>query len=82
MSLFLTLFFVVAALIILISVFKINPFISFLIVSIIAGLVLGIPYTKITDAVQKGIGDMMASIVVVICIGAMIGKLVAETGAA
>lgn len=82
MSLFLTLFFVVAALIVLISLFKINPFISFLIVSIIAGLVLGIPYMKITDAVQKGIGDMMASIVVVICIGAMIGKLVAESGAA
>ncbi len=62
--------------------FKINPFISFLIVSIIAGLALGIPYSKITAAVQKGIGDMMASIVIVICIGAMIGKLVAESGAA
>ncbi|MFI0490289.1 GntP family permease [Flavobacterium sp.] len=82
MSLFLTLFLVVFALIVLISLFKINPFISFLIVSIIAGLALGIPYSKITAAVQKGIGDMMASIVIVICLGAMIGKLVAESGAA
>jgi Gnt-I system high-affinity gluconate transporter len=82
MSLFITLFLVVIALIVLISLFKINPFISFLIVSIIAGLALGIPYSKITAAVQKGIGDMMASIVIVICIGAMIGKLVAESGAA
>ena len=82
MSLFITLFLVVLALIFLISLFKINPFISFLIVSIIAGLALGIPYSKITAAVQKGIGDMMASIVIVICIGAMIGKLVAESGAA
>ncbi len=82
MSLFITLFLVVVALIVFISLFKINPFISFLIVSIIAGLALGIPYSKITAALQKGIGDMMASIVIVICIGAMIGKLVAESGAA
>ncbi len=82
MSLFITLFLVVVALVVLISLFKINPFISFLIVSIIAGLALGIPYSKISIAVQKGIGDMMASIVIVICVGAMIGKLVAESGAA
>jgi Gnt-I system high-affinity gluconate transporter len=82
MTLFLTLFLVVVALIFLISLFKINPFISFLIVALLAGLALGIPYSKITAAVQKGIGDMMASIVIVICIGAMIGKLVAESGAA
>lgn len=82
MTLFLTLFLVVVALIFLISLFKINPFISFLIVALLAGLALGIPYSKITAAVQKGIGDMMASILIVICIGAMIGKLVAESGAA
>lgn len=82
MTLFLTLFLAVVALIFSISLLKINPFISFLIVALLAGLALGIPYSKITAAVQKGIGDMMASIVIVICIGAMIGKLVAESGAA
>ena len=82
MALFLTLLLVVIALICLISWFKINPFIAFIIVSIFAGLALGIPFSQITAAVQKGIGDMMASIVIVICIGAMIGKLVAESGAA
>lgn len=82
MALFLTLFLVVIALICLISWFKINPFIAFIMVSIVAGLALGIPFSQITTAVQKGIGDMMASIVIVICMGAMIGKLVAESGAA
>lgn len=82
MALFFTLFLVVIALICLISWFKINPFIAFIFVSILAGLALGIPFSQITAAVQKGIGDMMASIVIVICLGAMIGKLVAESGAA
>ena len=82
MALFLTLLVVVIALICLISIFKINPFISFLIISILAGLALGIPFSEITAAVQKGIGDMMSSILIVICMGAMMGKLVAESGAA
>ena len=82
MVLFLTLFLVVVALILLITLLKVNPFISFLIIAIIAGLALGIPFSKISAAIQKGIGDMMASILIVICMGAMIGKLVAESGAA
>jgi Gnt-I system high-affinity gluconate transporter len=74
--------FCIALLIVLISQFKINAFLSFLIVSLIAGLMLGIEATKITASVQKGIGDMLGSLVVVIIGGAMLGKLVAESGAA
>ena len=69
-------------LILLISAIKINPFIAFMLVSIIAGLLLGIPLTFISKSIQKGIGDMLGSIVIIICIGAMVGKLVAESGAA
>lgn len=82
MVLFITLFLLVVALILLITLLKVNPFISFLIIAIIAGLTLGIPFSKISAAIQKGMGDMMASILIVICLGAMIGKLVAESGAA
>ena len=69
-------------LILLISALKISPFIAFMLVSIFAGILLGIPLTDISKSIQKGIGDMLGSIVIIICIGAMVGKLVAESGAA
>src|ERR1700733_3595590 len=61
---------------------KINSFIAFLVVSLLAGWLLGIPLNKISHSVQQGIGDMLGSLVIVICLGAMLGKLVAESGAA
>jgi Gnt-I system high-affinity gluconate transporter len=72
----------IALLVLLITYFKINPFLAFLIISILAGFLLGIDVGKITGSVQKGIGDMLGSLVIVIVSGAMLGKLVAESGAA
>lgn len=72
----------ILSLVLLISWGKINAFLAFLIVAIITGLMLGIPLNKITQSVQKGIGDTLGSLVIVIALGAMLGKLVAESGAA
>ncbi|MFZ5999397.1 MAG: gluconate:H+ symporter [Bacteroidota bacterium] len=72
----------IVLLVVLISYFKINAFLSFLIVSLTGGLLLGIEPSKIGGVVQKGIGDILGSLAVVIIAGAMLGKLVAETGAA
>ncbi|MCR6719918.1 MAG: GntP family permease [Chitinophagaceae bacterium] len=72
----------IALLIVLISWAKFNTFLAFLIVSILAGICLGIPPESIAQSVQKGIGDMLGSLVVIIVLGAMLGKLVAESGAA
>src|SRR5258708_38822392 len=69
-------------LVLLITWAKFNPFLAFLIVSIAAGLLLGIPVTEITKSVKKGIGDMLGELVIIICVGAMLGKIVAESGAA
>ncbi len=69
-------------LVLLITWGRLNAFLAFLIVSIITGLALGIPLNKITQSVQKGIGDTLGSLVIVIALGAMLGKLVAESGAA
>lgn len=69
-------------LVLLISWGKVNAFLAFLIVSIITGLLLGIPINKITGSVQKGIGETLGSLVIVIALGAMLGKIVAESGAA
>jgi Gnt-I system high-affinity gluconate transporter len=69
-------------LVVLISYFKVNPFLAFLIVSIICGLALGINPSQIEGTIHKGMGDMLGSLIVVILAGSMLGKLVAETGAA
>jgi Gnt-I system high-affinity gluconate transporter len=78
----LTILICIIALILLITWGKFNAFIAFLIVSICAGLALGIPLNKVSESVQKGIGDTLGSLVIIICLGAMLGKLVAESGAA
>lgn len=72
----------ILSLVLLITWARFNPFLAFLIVSILTGLLLGIPPAKITQSVQKGIGDTLGSLVIVIVLGAMLGKLVAESGAA
>lgn len=72
----------ITLLVVLITVFKINAFLSFLLVSILTGLLLGIDVSEITVHVQKGIGDMLGSLVIVVVCGAMLGKLAADSGAA
>ncbi|QKZ13488.1 gluconate:H+ symporter [Spirosoma sp. KUDC1026] len=69
-------------LILLITWGKVNPFLAFLVTSMLAGWLLGVPLTGIAHSVQKGIGDTLGSLVIVIALGAMLGKLVAESGAA
>jgi Gnt-I system high-affinity gluconate transporter len=69
-------------LIVMVSALRINAFLSFLIVSIVAGIALGIPPDKIAGSVQKGMGDVLGSLVIIITVGAMLGKLVADSGAA
>ncbi|MBL0357478.1 MAG: gluconate transporter [Chitinophagaceae bacterium] len=82
MPLVLILFIVVGVLILLTTSFKVSPFIALILVSLLAGFLLGIPLAGIAKSVQKGIGDMLGSILVILSAGAMIGKLVAESGAA
>ena len=69
-------------LVLLITWAKINPFLAFLVVSLLAGALLGIPLGDLTKSVKKGIGDMLGELVIIICVGAMLGKIVAESGAA
>src|SRR6202012_3595347 len=77
----LTILFCIILLVILVSWAKVNPFLAFLIVSILAGLLLGIPLSKVTASVQKGLGDTLGSLAIIICLGAMLGKLIAVSGA-
>ena len=72
----------IAILVLLIVWAKLNPFLAFLIASIAGGLMLGLPADQVAKSVQKGMGAMLGDLVIVIVAGAMLGKLVSESGAA
>ncbi|SDE28747.1 Gnt-I system high-affinity gluconate transporter [Mucilaginibacter pineti] len=78
----LTILICIILLVLLVSWGKVNPFIAFLLVSIAAGLMLGIPVDKVVASIQKGMGDILGKLLIIICLGAMLGKLVAVSGAA
>lgn len=69
-------------LLILIIVFRINAFIAFIIVSITVGIVEGMPLVKVVLSIQQGIGETLGFLVMILGFGAMLGKLVADSGAA
>ena len=61
---------------------KVHPFLAFVLVSAAAAFALGIPAGDIAGAIRKGVGDILGSLTIVIVTGAMLGKLVVESGAA
>lgn len=69
-------------LIVLVVVFKLDTFISFLLVSIGLGIACGMDIHNISSAITKGIGNTLGPLVIILGFGAMLGKLVADSGAA
>lgn len=61
---------------------KINPMLALILVSVITGLMLGMPVDKLFTSINNGIGSTLGGIVLVLALGAMIGKLAEESGAA
>jgi len=78
----LAVFFSVSLLTISIAWAKVQPLIAFVVVSLVAALLLGMPVETIPKAIEKGIGDLLGSLAVIICVGAVFGKLIADSGAA
>ena len=69
-------------LVVLIAGLKLHVFLSFLLTSLFAGFMLGMPALKVVSSIKNGVGSIMGDLVIIICLGAMLGKIVAETGAA
>jgi Gnt-I system high-affinity gluconate transporter len=69
-------------LILLITVVKLDTFISFVIVSLAVGLAEGMKPGALVTSVETGIGSTLGSLVMILGFGAMLGKLVADSGAA
>lgn len=79
---FVIIFFCLALLILLISYFKVDAFLSFVAVSAVAAIFLGVPLDTIPAIIDKGVGSILGDLTLIIVLGAMLGKLVAESGAA
>jgi Gnt-I system high-affinity gluconate transporter len=69
-------------LLMLIIIFKINAFIAFTIVALFTGIAAGMPLEGIVRSYQEGIGGTLGFLVLILGFGAMLGKLVADSGAA
>ncbi|MDN7178210.1 GntP family permease [Caballeronia sp. SEWSISQ10-4 2] len=72
----------IALLILLITRYKVYPFLVLIIVSLLLGLAVGMPMDKIVKAFETGNGNTLGHIAVVVGLGTMLGKMMAESGGA
>ncbi|ODP35452.1 GntP family permease [Pandoraea sp. ISTKB] len=72
----------VIALILMIARFKLNPFITLIVVSLVLGLAVGMPMGGIVKAFETGVGNTLGHIALVVGLGTMLGKMMAESGGA
>jgi len=63
---------------------KMNPFLSLLIVAIVAGLLLGMQPDAIIKSIENGVGSTLGGggLALIICLGAVLGKIFEVSGAA
>ncbi|MCY7760116.1 gluconate permease GntP [Bacillus spizizenii] len=72
----------ILALLLLIMGLKLNTFISLLVVSFGVALALGMPFDKVVSSIEEGIGGTLGHIALIFGLGAMLGKLIADSGGA
>ncbi len=72
----------IVVMIVAISKYKIHPFLSIMSVSLILALLAGIPLGDIAGGIGAGFSGTFSSIGIVIILGALIGTILEQTGAA
>jgi GntP family gluconate:H+ symporter len=72
----------VIGLIVLIAVFKLNPFITLLLASLALAVATGMPAHTVIHSFEAGVGGTLGHIAVVVALGTMLGKMMAESGGA
>lgn len=66
----------------LIARVKLNAFLAFIIVCLFVGIFQGMDLELLVKSIQRGIGNTLGFLVLILGLGAMLGKLVADSGAA
>lgn len=72
----------IALLFLLVVRFKLNAFLAFIIVALAVGLAEGMSLETLVSSIQNGIGNTLGFLLLILGLGAMLGKLVADSGAA
>lgn len=72
----------IIGLIVLIARFKCNAFIALMLASIVVGVGSGMPLPGIATSFQEGVGKTLGFLAMIIGLGTILGKLLAESGAA
>ncbi|MBG9792428.1 permease DsdX [Paenibacillus dendritiformis] len=69
-------------LILFIAKFKWNPFVTLLLSSLLLGLLTGMQPLEVVKSITGGLGGTLGTIAIVIALGTMLGKMMAESGGA
>ncbi|MDG2959835.1 GntP family permease [Bisgaard Taxon 10/6] len=72
----------IALLLILIMKFRVHAFVALVLVSLLTALATGMPINKILPTLLSGFGNTLASVALLVGLGAMIGRLLEITGGA
>ncbi|MFJ4921485.1 gluconate:H+ symporter [Streptomyces sp. NPDC088725] len=72
----------IAVIVVLITAFKLHAFLSLTIGSLALGAVAGAPLDKVITSFTTGLGSTVASVGVLIALGAILGRLLADSGGA
>ncbi len=72
----------IAAIVLLISRFKVHPFLSLLVVALFMGLAANMPALEVVSNITTGFGNTCASIGIIIALGTAIGVFLEKSGAA
>jgi Gnt-I system high-affinity gluconate transporter len=72
----------VVVLLLLMTKLRLNGFAALLLVAVGVALVRGIPLEKIPDVLSAGIGDQVGDTMLTIGLGAMVGRVMGDSGAA
>ena len=72
----------IVVLVVLIARYKLNPFVTLVLVSLALGVSVGMPMGGIVKAFETGVGNTLGHIALVVALGTMLGKMMAESGGA
>lgn len=72
----------IVLLFVLIIGFRFNSFLSLIIVSLSVGLAQGLPLTQVFTSIENGVGGTLGHLALVISFGAMLGRLMSDSGGA
>ena len=72
----------VLGLIVLIAVVKLNPFLSLFLTSLALAIVAGMPASLALRSFEAGVGATLGHIAIIVALGTMLGKMMAESGGA